>query len=106
MKDLASHKVSYTIHTITVETFMIPKQLIVWIQYSIANLWLSLANSCVKIRIFVQTSAEPNIFELCRVQPKITYVCKMYVILINKLFLTTQHTGTCKNADTKGYVLN
>ena len=71
MKDLASHKVSYTIHTITVETFMIPKQLIVWIQYSIANQWLSLANFCVKIRIFMQTSAEPNLFELCRVQPKI-----------------------------------
>ena len=72
MKDLASHKVSYTIHTITVETFMIPKQLIVWIQYSIANQWLSLANFCVKIRIFVQTSAEPSLLELCRVQPKIT----------------------------------
>ena len=28
----------------------------------------------VKRRIFVQTSAEPNLFELCRVQPKITCV--------------------------------
>ena len=74
MKDLASHKVSYTIHTITVETFMTPKQLIVWIQYSIANQWLSLANFCVKIRIFVPTRAETNLFELCRVQPKITCI--------------------------------
>ena len=28
----------------------------------------------VERRIFVPTSAEPNLFELCRVQPKITYV--------------------------------
>lgn len=85
MKDLASHKESYTIHTITVETFMIPKQLIVWIQYSIANLWLSLANSCVKIRIFVQTSVEPNLFEQCRVQLKITRG-KTYLIVNKQVF--------------------
>lgn len=85
MKDLASHKESYTIHTITVETFMIPKQLIVWIQYNIANQWLSLANFCVKIRNFVQTSAEPSLFELCQVQLKITRG-KTYLIVNKQVF--------------------
>lgn len=107
MKDLASHKESYTIHTITVETFMIPKQLIVWIQYSIANQWLSLANSCVKIRIFVQTSTEPSLLELYRVQPKLL-VGKMHELNNLVEILITQHTdtGTCKSAYTKGYALN
>ena len=60
----------------------------------------------VERRIFVQTSAEPNLFELCRVQPK-SLVCKMYEIVNKQVkFLTSQYVGTCKSAYTKGYALN
>lgn len=60
----------------------------------------------VERRIFVQTSAEPNLFELCRVQLK-SLVGKMYEIVNKQVkFLTSQYIGTCKSAYTKGYVLN
>ena len=60
----------------------------------------------VERRIFVQTSAEPNLFELCRVQPK-SLVCKMYERLNKQVkFLTSQYIGTCKSVYTNGYALN
>jgi hypothetical protein len=60
----------------------------------------------VERRIFMQTSAEPNLFELCRVQPK-SLVGKMYEIVNKQVkFLTSQYVGTCKSAYIKGYVLN
>lgn len=60
----------------------------------------------VERRIFMQMSAEPNLFELCRVQPK-SLVGKMYEIVNKQVkFLTSQYVGTCKSAYIKGYVLN
>lgn len=60
----------------------------------------------VERRIFMQTSAEPNLFELCRVQPK-SLVGKMYEIVNKQVkFLTSQYVDTCKSAYTKAYVLN
>ena len=57
-------------------------------------------------RIFMQTSAEPTLFELCRVQPK-SLVGKMYEIVNKQVkFLTSQYVDTCKSAYTKGYALN
>lgn len=60
----------------------------------------------VERRIFMQTSAEPNLFELCRVQPK-SLVGKMYEIVNKQVkFLTSQCIGNCKSDYTKGYAIN